>query len=157
MNFLSNIVVEISLTEKYGEKEKRSYTRKNTQENAGSQCHDSTSHCQFTYKILTFYLLRKITVLIAWRERKDTKYIEEQTRQSCLSIPLYNLLLLFCIPILYSCGDIFDKNCRDEEKWINIGKNKQQNAGSQSHDTTGPCLPVYQILKFYLKRFWRYL
>ena len=36
--------------EKYGEKEKRSYTRKNTQENAGSQCHDATSHCQFTYK-----------------------------------------------------------------------------------------------------------
>ena len=65
------------------------YTRKNTQENAGSQCHDATSHCQFTNKILTFYLeqllsnlLRKITVLIAWRERKDYKYNREQTGQS---------------------------------------------------------------------------
>ena len=62
-------------------------------------------HCQFTYKILTFYLeqllrnlLRKITVLIALRERQYSKYKEEQTGQSQLSIPRYNLLLLFCIP-----------------------------------------------------------
>ena len=62
-------------------------------------------HCQFTNKILTFYLeqllrnlLRKTTVLIALRERKYSKYKEEQIGQSRLSIPRYNLLLLFCIP-----------------------------------------------------------
>ena len=75
------------------------------QENAGSQSHDAKIQFQFTYKILNFYLeqlprnlLRKITVLIAWRERKDNKYKEERTGQSRLSIPLYNFSLLFCIP-----------------------------------------------------------
>ena len=68
------------------------------------QSHEVTSHCQLAYKILTFYLeqllrnlLRKIKVLIAWLERKDNKYKEEQTGQSRVSIPLYNLSL-FCIP-----------------------------------------------------------
>ena len=37
--------------------------------------------------------------------------------------------------ILYSCGDIFDKKCREKEKQINTGKNKQEKAGSQSHRT----------------------
>ena len=99
MNFLSYIVVEISLA-----KEKRTYTRKNKQENACSQFHEVTSHCQWTYKLLIFYLekllrnlLRKITVLIAWRERGDNKYKEEQTGQKQLSIPRYNLSL-FLIP-----------------------------------------------------------
>ena len=85
MNFLSCIVAEISLT-KYEEKEKRG--------NAGSQTHDAISRCQFSYKILTFYLekllrniLRKIAVLIAWKGKKDNKYKKEQTEQSCLSIP----------------------------------------------------------------------
>ena len=40
------------------------------------------------------------------------------------------------LSILYSCGDIFDEKCREKEKLINIGKNKKENAGSQSHDTT---------------------
>ena len=70
---------------KYEErKKKRTYTRKNKQEEAGSQSHNATSHCQFTYKILTFYLeqllknlLRGITILTAWRERKDNKYKED--------------------------------------------------------------------------------
>ena len=47
--------------------------------------------------------------------------------------------------ILYSCRDILDEKFREKEKWINIGKNKQENNGSQSHDTTCRCLPVYQI------------
>ena len=58
----------------------------------------------FTYKILIFYLekllrnlLRKIAVLIAWKE-KDNKYKEEQIGQSGLSITLYSVSLLFCIP-----------------------------------------------------------
>ena len=105
MNFLSFTVAEISVSKICGEKEKRTYTRKNKQENACSQSHDATSHCQFTYKILTFYLeqllrnlFRKIAVLIAWKERKDNTYQEEKTGQSRLSIPRYNLSLLFCIP-----------------------------------------------------------
>ena len=83
MNFLSFIVAEISST-KCGEKDKSTYTRKHKQENVLSQSHDATSHCQFTYKISTFYLekllrnlLRKIAVLIAWRERNDNKCKEE--------------------------------------------------------------------------------
>ena len=68
---------------------------------------DVTSHCQWTYKILKFCLekllrnlLRKNIVLIAWREIKDNKNKEEQTGQSRLSIPRYNLSLLFYIPIM---------------------------------------------------------
>ena len=65
------------------------YIRKNKQENACSQSHDVTSHCQLTLEILTFYLeklqrniLRKITVLIAWRERKDNKYKKNKQDKS---------------------------------------------------------------------------
>ena len=43
------------------------------------------------------------------------------------------------LSILYICGDIFDEKCREKEKWINIGKNKQENAGSQSHHVTNNC------------------
>ena len=55
---------------------------------------------------------------------------EEQIRQSRLSVPRYNSLLIFELSVLYSCGDIFDGKCKENEKWINIGKNKQENAGS---------------------------
>ena len=83
------------------ERKKRTYTRKN----AGSLSHDATSHCQFIYKILIFQLeqllrnlLRKIAVLIVWRERKDNKHKKEQTGQNRVSIQQYNLSLLFSIP-----------------------------------------------------------
>ena len=86
-------------------RERKKDIYKNEQENAGSQSHNATSHCQFTYKILTFYLeqllrnlLQKITVVIAWKERKDNKYKVEQTGQSRLFSHKYNLSLLFCIP-----------------------------------------------------------
>ena len=49
------------------------------------------------------------------------------------------------LSILYSSGDIFDEKCREKEIWINIGKIKKENAGSQSNDTTCRCLPVYKI------------
>ena len=88
--------------------------------------------------------------------KKNNKYKEEQTGQNRLSCPAIQLVSIFLytkyeLSILYSCGDIFDEKCREKEKWINIGKNKQDNAGSQSHDTTCGCLPVYQIFTFYLK------
>ena len=128
MNFLSYIVEEISLT-KCGKKENRTYTRKNKQENAGPQSHHATSHCQFTCKILTFYLekllrnpLRKNRVLTAWRERKDNKYKEEQTIQSWLSIPRYNLSLLFCLPnmnfLSYIVEEVSLTKCREKKKDI---------------------------------------
>ena len=95
--------------------------------------HDATSHCLFTYKILTFYLeqllrniSQSITVLIAWRERKDNKYKEEQTGQSWLSIPRYNLSLLFCIPnmnfISYIVAEIsLTKNIERKKKGHILG------------------------------------
>ena len=125
-------------------KKKKTYTRKNKQDKACSQSHAVTSHCQFTYKILTFHLeqlprnlLRKFTVLIAWRERKDNKYKEEQIGQSWLSIPRYNLSLLFCIPTMnflsYIDAEIsLTKTVERKKKWINTRKNKQKIAGSQS-------------------------
>ena len=51
MNCLSYIVAEISLTKNVERKrKKRTYTRKNKQENASAQSHDETNHCQFTIK-----------------------------------------------------------------------------------------------------------
>ena len=38
--------------------------------------------------------------------------------------------------MFYSCGDIFDEKYGEKEKRTNIGKNKHEKAGSQSHDTT---------------------
>ena len=139
---------------------RRTYTRKNKQENAGSQSHNATSHCQFTYKILRFYLeqllrnlLRKIKVLIAWRERKDNKYKDEQTGQSWLSFPPYKYELF----ILYSCGDIFAEKCGEKEKRTYTRKNKQENASSQSHDATSHCQLTFKILTFYFEQLLRNL
>ena len=56
------------------------------------------------------------------------------------------------LSILYSCGDIFDEKCREKEKWINIGKNKQEKAGSHYHDATIHCQFTYKTLTFYLKQ-----
>ena len=84
MNFLYSCIYRLYscgdiFDEKCEEKEKRTYTRKNTQENASSQSHNVISYCQLTYKILTLYLeqwlrylLRKITVLIASEQEKIT-------------------------------------------------------------------------------------
>ena len=150
--------MEIRTFDKNVERKKNGFNiGKIKQENAGFQSHDVTSHCQLKYKILTFFLeqllknlLQKITVLIAWRERKDNKYTEEQTRQSHLSIPRYNLSLLFCIPnmnfLSYIVVEIsLTKNVERKKNGINIGKNKQENVGSQSHDTICCSLPIYQI------------
>ena len=90
-------------------------------------------------------LLRKIAVLITWRERKDNKYKEEHTGQRRLSVPRYNLSLLFCIPnmnlLSYTVVEIsLTKN-------IQRKNNKQESAGSQFHDTTCRWDDIYQICK----------
>ena len=88
--------------EKCGEKEKRTYARKKKQETAGFQSHDATSHCQFTYKILSFYheqmlrnLLRNIAVVIGEKEKitnvrknKQDKagYLSHDTTCRCYSV-----------------------------------------------------------------------
>ena len=94
--------MEISLTKIWRGRTKDIY--KDKQENACSQSHDVTSHCQWTHKILTFYLqklmwnlLRKITVLLHGEKEQITNK-RRKTGQSWLSIPRYNLLLLFCLP-----------------------------------------------------------
>ena len=144
-NFFLYIKYELSILYSCGdmfdencrEKEKCLNIEKNQQEKAGSQSHDATIHCQFTYKTFIFYikqllrnLLRKITVLVAWRERKENKYKEEKIGQNQFSILRYNLLLLFCIPNMnfppYTIVQIsLTKTVEKKQKWINIGKNKQ--------------------------------
>ena len=44
--------------EKSGKKEKGTYTRKNKQEKAHFQSHDTTCRCEPVYQILSFYLKR---------------------------------------------------------------------------------------------------
>ena len=49
--------------EKCREKKKDKY-RENKQDKSGSQYHDATSHCQFTYKTLIFYLRQLLRNLL---------------------------------------------------------------------------------------------
>ena len=54
---------------------------------------------------------------------------KELIGQSRFSISRYDLSLLFCVPskniLSYTVMEIsLTKNCREKEKWINIGKNK---------------------------------
>ena len=56
-----------------------------------------------------------------------------------------NLYAKFEASILNICGDIFDEKSGGKEKRINTGKNKQENAHFQPHDTTCRCEPVYKI------------
>ena len=55
---LYHIVMEISWTKNVERKKEGINTWKNIPEKAGSQSHNATSHYQFIYKILTFYLER---------------------------------------------------------------------------------------------------
>ena len=48
----------------------------------------------------------------------------------------------FEVSILNGCGDIFDEKSKEKEKKTNIGKNKQEKAHFQSHDTICRCEPV---------------
>ena len=115
--------------EKFWEKEKRTYTGKRTGERLFSvpQCN----------KILTFYLgqllrnlLWEITISIAWRER--TKAGSPSHATTCRFYIVYQKWVFYLIQL----WRYFDEKCREKEKWINIRKNKQEKAGSQSHDTT---------------------
>ena len=45
----------------------------------------------------------------------------------------------FEVSILNGCGDIFDEKSGEKEKRINLGKNKQEKANFQFHDTTCRC------------------
>ena len=56
-----------------------------------------------------------------------------------------NLYTKFEVSIFNGCGDIFDEKSGEKEKRTNIGKNKQEKAHFQSHNTTCPCELVYQI------------
>ena len=60
-------------------------------------------------------------------------------------LAVVNLYTKFEISILNGCKDIFDEKSGEKEKRTNIGKNKQEKAHFQFHDTTCRCEPVYQI------------
>ena len=85
MNFLSYIVAEISLTNNVERKKKMTHTRKNKQENAGSQSQDATNHCKFTYKILIFYfeqLLRFFFVVLTFiYNRHNLQYTQRPLKK----------------------------------------------------------------------------
>ena len=75
-------------------------------------------------------------------ERKKSEQLCERTNRTK---PVFYQTIQLIVVILhtkyelcmfYSCGDIFVEKCREKEKWINIGKNKQEKAGSQSLDAT---------------------
>ena len=65
--------------------------------------------------------------------------------ESTIQLVVVNLYTKFEVSILNGCGGIFDEKSGEKEKKTNIGKNKQEKAHFQSHDTICRCEPVYQI------------
>ena len=84
-------------------------------------------------------------------ERKKKEKIQVKTNRRrpsfnpTIQLVVVNLYTKFEESILNGCGDMFDEKTGKTEKRPNIGKNKQENAHFQSHDTTCRCKPVYQI------------
>ena len=83
-------------------------------------------------------------------ERKKKEQIQERTNRRMpicnptIQLVIANLYTKFEDSILNSCGDIFDeKSERKKEKRTNKGKNKQEKAHFQFHDTTCRYEPVY--------------
>ena len=64
-----------------------------------------------------------------------------------IQLVVANLYTKFQISTLNGCGDIFDEKSgeRKKKKRTNIGKNKQEKALFQFHDTICRCEPIYQI------------
>ena len=84
-------------------------------------------------------------------ERKKKEQIQGRTNRRMpicnptIQLVVANLYTEFEVSILNGCGDIFDKKSGETEKRTNIGKNKQENAHFQFHDTTYRCEPVYLV------------
>ena len=83
------------------------------------------------------------------RKKKEQTYGRTNRRRPIfnpvLQLVVVNLYTKFEVSILHSCGDIFDEKSGEKEKRINLGKNKQEKANFQFHNTTCRCEPVYQI------------
>ena len=93
----------------------------------------------------THCLCYSVNLILALYHISSTKkYREKERKNICIYIYKYTKLVIYPmiqlvivilytkyeLSILYSCGDICDEKCREKDKWINIGKNKQENAGS---------------------------
>ena len=84
-------------------------------------------------------------------ERKKKEQLEGRTNRRrpifnpTIQLVIVNLYTKFKVSILNGCGDISDEKFGKKEKRTNIGKNKQEKAHFQSHDTTCCCEPVYHI------------
>ena len=81
-----------------------------------------------------------------------TKNLERRKRRTNRRLPICNLIIQLVVANLYTkfevsilncCGDIFEEKSGEKEKRINLGKNKQDKAHFQFHDTTCHCEPVY--------------
>ena len=82
------------------------------------------------------------------------KYTEEQTGQGLFSIQQYNLLLLFCmLNMNFLSSTVVEisltKNVEREKN--RYRENKQEKAGSQSHNATSRYQFSYKTLTFNLK------
>ena len=84
-------------------------------------------------------------------ERKKKEQIQGRTNRRMpicnptIQLVVVDLYTKFEVSILNGCGDIFDKKSGEKEKRKKLGKNKQEKAHFQFHDTTCCCEPVYQI------------
>ena len=83
-------------------------------------------------------------------EKEKETNIGRTNRRRPIFNPTIQLIVVtqytkFEVSIFNGCGDIFDKKFGKKEKGTNKRNNKKENAHLQSHDTTCPCGPVYQI------------
>ena len=94
--------------------------------------------------------------IIQSMERKKIEQIQERisrrrlVRNPTIQCIIINLHTKYDYSSLHSCAEIFDEkfhHSKDgkKENWTNTGKNNQEKAGSQSHDTIYHYQPAYQI------------
>ena len=112
------------------------------------------------------FLTQKTSLLKVWKERKSDKSREKKEWEGLFTFPWYNTSLSTSIPKMTTLActvlqnlwrKIHSSKYGKKENWTNAEKNKQQKAGSQSHNTIHHYHPAYQIWLLQLPRFHRNL
>ena len=101
-----------------------------------------------------------------WRERKKEQIQGRTNRRMLILNPnvqlaIVNLSTKYEVSISNGLRDILDKKLQylmhgEKAKWTYTGKNKQEKAGSLSHNTTYHCQSVYIIWASCVIQLWRY-
>ena len=116
---------------KSGRKEKGTNKRKNKQEKAHYQSHDTTCRCEPVYQIYKVSIFNGCEISLTKNlERKKKGQTQGRTNRRMpicnptIQLVVVNLYTKYEVSILNGCGDIFDEKFEKKEKGTNTRKNK---------------------------------